>query len=175
MVSTTQLVAAAYPNKEDAKHAANVLKAQGFEEGSISVLYTDAGSTVKAGAIDGAIWGGVFGGLFGLLFPPVGLIVAAGPILGILGAGAAGAALGAVTVAGLEALISALVQAGIPEETATRFGQMVHKGDALIVVHAATLEQAASAKETLARFNPRTDDAPDSSGVVTVTTTSDTS
>ncbi|GIW05662.1 MAG: hypothetical protein KatS3mg060_0467 [Dehalococcoidia bacterium] len=169
MVSTTQLVAAAFPNKEDAQRAANELKAHGFDESSISVLYTDAGSTVTAGAIDGAIWGGVFGGLFGLLFPPVGLIVAAGPILGILTAGAAGAALGAVTVAGLEALISALVQAGMPEEIATRFGQMVHKGDALLVVHAATPEQAETAKSTLARFNPRTEEAPDSSGVVTVT------
>ncbi|MCS6802697.1 MAG: hypothetical protein NZ773_12260 [Dehalococcoidia bacterium] len=168
MVRTTQLVAAAYPKKEDAQRAANELRAHGFDEQSVSLLYTDTGSTMKAGAIDGAIWGGIFGGLFGLLFPPVGLIVAAGPILGILGAGAAGAALGAVTVAGLEAVIAALIQAGLPEETAARFGQMVHKGDALLVVHAATPEQAALAKETLARHNPRGDDAPDGAGVVAV-------
>lgn len=168
MVRTTQLVAAAYPHKEDAQRAASDLKTHGFDESSVSLLFTDTGSTMKAGAIDGAIWGGVFGGLFGLLFPPVGLIVAAGPILGILAAGAAGAALGAVTVAGLEALISALVQAGMPEETATRFGQMVHKGDALLVVHAATPELAARAKETLARYNPRSEGVPDASGVVAV-------
>ncbi|MFN8533806.1 MAG: hypothetical protein U0556_09685 [Dehalococcoidia bacterium] len=170
MVSTTQLVAAAFPHKEDAQNAANDLKAHGFDESSVSVLYTDAGSTVTAGAIDGAIWGGIFGGLFGLLFPPVGLVVAAGPLLGILGAGAAGAALGAVTVAGLEALVSALVQAGMPEETATRFGQMVHKGDALIVVHAANPAEAARAHDTLAQHHPRTDETSDRSGVVTVST-----
>jgi hypothetical protein len=171
MVSTTQLVAAAYPEKDHAKQAADQLRQAGFSEESVSVLYTDTGSNVKAGAIDGAIWGGVFGGLFGLLFPPLGLIVAAGPLLGILGAGAAGAALGAVVVSGLEAVISALVSAGMPEETATTFGQMVHKGDALLIVHAENPDQVNQAKQILGQYNPRVEEAPDPSGVVTVPTT----
>ncbi len=71
MVTQTWIEAAAYPNQEDAQAAVRELLNNGFDEQSVSVLYTDAGHTIKAGAINGAIWGGVLGALFGFLFPPI--------------------------------------------------------------------------------------------------------
>src|SRR5207237_775673 len=122
MVTQTWLEAAAFPNREDAQAAVKELQSNGFDETSISILYTDTGHTVKAGAINGAIWGGVLGALFGFLFPPVGLLIAAGPIVGVLASGAVLGAAGALTVGSLSALIAALVQLGMPEELATNLG-----------------------------------------------------
>ena len=69
MVTETGIIAAAFPNAKDAQEAVLALKQRGFSEQDISVLYTDAGHTIRAGLLGGAVWGGVFGGLFGLLFP----------------------------------------------------------------------------------------------------------
>src|SRR5947208_3800246 len=149
MVTQTWLEAAAFPNAPDAQTAVNELRSNGFDEQSISILYTDAGHTIKAGAINGAIWGGVVGALFGFLFPPVGLLIAAGPIVGILASGASLAAAGALTVGSLSALVAALVQLGLPREMATSLGEHVHKGDALVIVHAVNEEQAALARNIL--------------------------
>ena len=100
MVTQTWLEAAAYPNPADAQAAVDELKSNGFDESLISIVYTDAGHNIKAGLISGAIWGGVLGALFGFLFPPVGLLIAAGPIVGILASGASLAAAGALTLRG---------------------------------------------------------------------------
>ncbi len=166
MVAQTFLVAATYPKPADAQAAVKDLKAAGWAEGTISVLYTDPGHTIKAGLIDGAIWGGVLFGLFGLLFPPVGLLVASGPILGVLASGIGGAAVGAATVGGLEALVVALAQLGMPKEVATRIGETVHKGDALVTVHALDAPMADKARAILQAHNPRQELAPTAGGVI---------
>ena len=114
MVTQTWLEAASYPNPADAQAAVDELKNNGFDESLISIVYTDAGHNIKAGLISGAFWGGVLGALFGFLFPPVGLLIAAGPIVGILASGASLAAAGALTVGSLGALVAALVQLGLP-------------------------------------------------------------
>ena len=57
MVAITKRVAAAYPVPGDAQAAVRELRKAGFEETDISVLYTDAGHTIKAGLVDGAVWG----------------------------------------------------------------------------------------------------------------------
>ena len=169
MVTQVWLEAAAYPNSKDAQAAVNELRSNGFDEDSISIVYTDAGHTIKAGALNGAIWGGVLGALFGFLFPPVGLLIAAGPIVGVLASGATLAAAGALTVGSLGALVSALIQLGMPEEIATDLGERVHKGDTLVIVHAANEESAALARRILAAHNPRPAVGQASSGVVSVT------
>jgi hypothetical protein len=171
MVAQTWLEAATYAQQTDAQAAVAHLRREGFTEQDISVIYTDAGHAVKAGMISGALWGGVFGALWGLLFPPVGLLVVAGPILGVFLSGAGLAAAGAVTVAALDGLITALVHLGMPREIATRLGERVHKGDALVIVHAANPDQAEKARAILAAHNPRTEDTPASEGVVSVSPT----
>ena len=106
MVSQTWLEAAAFPNPTDAQAAVNELRSNGFDEDQISIVYTDRGHTIKAGLINGAIWGGALGALFGFLFPPAGLLIAAGPIVGVLASGASLAAAGALTVGSLSALVA---------------------------------------------------------------------
>jgi hypothetical protein len=169
MVTQTWIEAAAFPNSPDAQAAVNELRSNGFDEQSISILYTDAGHTIKAGAINGAIWGGVLGALFGFLFPPAGLLIAAGPIVGILASGATLAAAGALTVGSLGALVAALVQLGMPEEIATDLVEHMHKGDALVIVHAPNEEAAALARSILAAHHPRPGVGRQSGGVVSVT------
>jgi hypothetical protein len=166
MVAETRIIAAAFPQAADAQAAVQALQQRGFSEQDISVLYTDAGHTIRAGLLGGAVWGGVLGALFGLLFPPVGLIVAAGPIAGVLASGAALGAAGALTVGALDGLIAGLVQLGMPKDIATRFGEHVHKGDTLVIAHASSPELAAQARAVLAAHSPRAEAAPD--GVVSV-------
>jgi hypothetical protein len=168
MVTQIWLEAAAFPDPQDAQAAVNELKSNGFDEDSISVIYTDTSHTVKAGLISGAIWGGVLGALFGFLFPPVGLLVAAGPIVGVLASGAALGAAGALTVGSLSALIAALIQLGMPREIANSLGEHVHKGDTLIIAHARNEEAAALARRILAAHNPRPTIGQAPGGVVSV-------
>jgi hypothetical protein len=59
------------------------------------------------------------------------------------------AAAGAVTVAALDGLISALLHLGMPREMATRLGERVHKGDMLVIVHAANPDLAEKARAIL--------------------------
>ncbi|HEY4388203.1 MAG TPA: hypothetical protein VGN34_27455 [Ktedonobacteraceae bacterium] len=168
MVAQTWLEAATYPRAADAQAAVAELKREGFEEPDISVVYTDAGHTIQAGMVTGALWGGVLGALVGLLFPPVGLLVAAGPILGVFLSGVGLAAAGAVTVAALDGLIAALIHLGMPREIATRLGEHVHKGDTLLIVHAKNPDQAERALTILAAHHPRTEATHVPQGVVSV-------
>ncbi len=168
MVVQTWLEAATYPQAADAQAAVAELRREGFEEQDISVLYTDAGHTIRAGMVNGALWGGVLGALWGLLFPPIGLLVVAGPILGVFISGVGLAAAGAVTVGALDGLITALVHLGMPREMATRLGERVHKGDALVIVHAASQDQAERARAILAAHHPRGEGAQVPAGVVSV-------
>ena len=168
MVAQTWLEATTYPNTEDAQAAVAELRREGFGEQEISVVYTDTGHTIQAGMITGAIWGGVLGALVGLLFPPVGLLMTAGPILGVFLSGVGLGAAGAVTVAALDGLIAALVHLGMPREIATSLGERVQKGDTLVIVHAKSPEQAERARAILVAHNPRVESAPQSQGVVSV-------
>ncbi|HUZ00014.1 MAG TPA: hypothetical protein VMU89_06665 [Thermomicrobiaceae bacterium] len=167
MVTETRIIAAAYPEASDAQSAVMALRQHGFSEHDISVLYTDAGHTIRAGLLDGAVWGGVLGALFGLFFPPAGLLVAAGPIAGALASGATLGAAGALTVGALEGLVTGLVHLGLPKEVATGFGEQVHKGDTLVIAHASDENAAIRAQQVLEAHHPRAETAP--SGVVTAT------
>lgn len=171
MVAQTWLEAASYPQATDAQAAVRELRREGFEEQDISVLYTDTGHTIQAGMITGAIWGGVLGALVGLLFPPAGLLVTAGPILGVFLSGVGLGAAGAVTVAALDGLIAALVHLGMPREIATRLGERVQKGDALVIVHATSPDRAERARAILAAHHPRVEGAPEFQGVVSMSPT----
>ncbi|HLH72722.1 MAG TPA: hypothetical protein VKX96_05505 [Chloroflexota bacterium] len=168
MVAETRIVAAAYPHHGDAQAAVRELRDAGFPEDAISIIYTDPGHLIKAGLVDGAVWGGVIGGLVGLLFPPVGLLIVAGPIVGALTSGATLAAAGAMTVAALEGVIAGLVSLGMPQDVATRLGQHVHKGDALVIAHAVDETSADKAHRILEAHHPRPEGAPETGGIVAV-------
>ena len=106
-----------------------------------------------------------------MLFPPIGLLIVAGPILGVFISGVGLAAAGAVTVSALDGLITALILLGMPREMATRLGEHVHKGDALVIVHAVSPDRAEQARAILAAHHPRVEGTPTPRGVVSVSPT----
>ena len=168
MVMETRLIAAAYPVPEDAQSTVGDLRQAGLTESDISVVYTDPGHLVKAGILDGAVWGGVLGGMVGLLFPPIGLLVAAGPILGVLTAGVGFAAAGAVTVGAMEGVVSAMISVGMPKEVATDLGEHLRKGDALVIAHVQDVTLVPRVEEILGQHHPRRESTTSTDGVTSV-------
>lgn len=166
MVAETRLVAAAYPIHADAQAVVKELRDEGVGESEISVVYTDAGHQIGAGLLNGAIWGGVMGAFLGLLFPPVGLLVLAGPIVGELASGAGLAAFGAITLGALQGVTMALVHVGMAQDVATTLGEHIHKGDALIIVHAPDATVSTKAQGIMQAHHPRPDVSPMTGGIV---------
>jgi hypothetical protein len=154
MVSESILVAAAFEKPDQAEAAVRELGAAGFSHGDVSLAYTDPGHVLKEGLLQGAVFGGLVGGMVGLLFPPIGIIVAAGPLLGVLASALSSAGTLAVAGAAIGTLASGLAELGMPKEMADRFGENIHKGDALVVVHT-TPEQADRAHRILETHAPR--------------------
>jgi hypothetical protein len=83
---------------------------------------------VTTGLLGGAL--GLYAGLTSLLIPGLGLL-AVGPLALLFTSAAAGAVAGAV----IGSVTCALVQAGMPEAEAKRFGSLVREGKCLLVVH----------------------------------------
>jgi uncharacterized membrane protein len=154
MVSESILVAASFEKPEQAEAAVRELGEMGLARGDVSLAYTDTAHVVKEGLLQGAVFGGLVGGLVGLLFPPVGIVVAAGPLLGVLASALSSAGTLAVAGAAVGTLASGLIELGMPKEMATRFGEHIHKGDALVVVHS-TPEQADRVRQILEAHTPR--------------------
>jgi hypothetical protein len=131
------------------------LKAAGFSNNDISVLFPDKSGTrdfahehsTKApeGAATGAGTGGVLGGALGwlvgigtLAIPGLGPFIAAGPIMAALSGAAAGAALGGIT--------GALIGMGIPEYEAKQYEGKLREGNILISVHTEDSTERSRAK-----------------------------
>jgi uncharacterized protein (TIGR02271 family) len=133
-----------FETRERAERAVEDLKAAGFDESKIGMVYRDAeGNTVKTGAAneshaaEGAAVGAAAGAgalalgslavSFGVI-PVIGPILAVGPLAAALISAGAGAA-----VAGLA---GALIGWGIPEEDAAFYEQEVSSGRYLVTVEA---------------------------------------
>jgi hypothetical protein len=133
-----------YGDQHTVSDAVDALKAAGFRNTDISVLFpenqgtkdfaheknTKAPEGTATGAVSGGIIGGALGWLVGigaLTIPGIGPFVAAGPIVAALsGVGAVGA-LGAIT--------GALIGLGIPEYEAKRYEGRIKRGGILLSVH----------------------------------------
>src|SRR6185369_11338879 len=126
------------------------LKAAGFSNNDISVLFPDKGTSrdfahehsTKApeGAATGGATGGVLGGALGwlvgigaLTIPGVGPFIAAGPLMAALGGAAVGGAVGG--------LLGALIGLGIPE-----YEGKIRGGNVLVSVHSETSDETKRAK-----------------------------
>jgi hypothetical protein len=135
---------------------ANNLKAAGFSDNDVSVLFPDKQGTkdfaheqhtkapegATAGAGGGAILGGALGWLVGigtLAIPGLGPFIAAGPIMAALAGAAGGAAVGGLT--------GALIGMGIPEYEAKRYEGKVKDGNILMSVHTEDGNERERAKE----------------------------
>jgi hypothetical protein len=149
-----------YADYAGVENAVDVLKEAGFRSADVSVLFPEkAGSKhfardkgtrapegAAAGAGTGAVVGGALGWLVGigaLAIPGLGLVVAAGPIMGAL------AGVGVGGVAGGTA--GALIGMGIPEHAAKRYEVRIKEGGILLSVHADNAAWTKRAQEILER------------------------
>ena len=147
-------------NERQAEAIVQNLKAGGFSNNDISVLFPDKSGTkdfaheqhTKApeGAATGAGTGGVVGGVLGwlvgigsLAVPGVGPFIAAGPIMAALAGAGVGAAVGGLS--------GALIGMGIPEYEAKRYEGKIKDGNILISVHSENGDERARAKEIFER------------------------
>ena len=135
---------------------ADNLKAAGFSENDVSVLFPDKKGTkdfaheqntkapegAATGAAGGAVLGGALGSMVGigaLAIPGLGPFIAAGPIMAALAGAAGGAAAGGVT--------GALIGMGIPEYEAKRYEGKVKDGNMLMSVHTEDSKERERAKD----------------------------
>ena len=141
--------------------AANIvdqLKAAGFSNNDISVLFPDKRGTkdfaheqnTKApeGAATGAGTGGVVGGVFGwlvgigaLAIPGLGPFIAAGPIMAALSGAAVGGTVGGLT--------GALIGMGIPEFEAKQYEGKLRSGNILLAVHVDDAEETGLVRQIM--------------------------
>lgn len=149
-----------YPTHESVVNVVEVLRAAGFRNEDISILYsenvgskdlatekaTKAPEGASAGAGAGAVIGGALGVLVGigmLTIPGLGPFIAAGPIMaGLAGMGAGGA---------IGGIAGALIGLGIPEYEAKRYEGRVREGGILLSVHSDGPVWTKRAKEILER------------------------
>ena len=143
-------------SETQAEEIVSRLRAEGFSNNDISVLFPDKAGTrdfahehktkapegATAGASTGGILGGVLGWLVGagtLAIPGLGPFIAAGPILAMLGGAGVGATVGGVT--------GALVGMGIPEYEAKLYEGKLKQGNILLSVHTDDSKQRSRAKD----------------------------
>ncbi|MBA4063562.1 MAG: hypothetical protein C0501_07570 [Isosphaera sp.] len=150
-------VVGVFETKARADRAVEDLKAAGFDEGKIGLVFRDAeGGTVKSGAADetyaeegaaiGAVAGAAGGAAIGAaivagMIPVIGPVLAVGPLAAVLLNAAGGAAIAGVA--------GALIGWGIPEEDASFYETEVQNGRYLVTVDAGNRE--AEARDLLHR------------------------
>src|SRR5271170_3916176 len=147
-----------YPSYANVENGVAGLKAAGFSNRDISVLFpqsagskdfahekgTKAPEGATAGAGTGAVVGGTMGWLLGigaLAIPGLGPFIAAGPIMAPLaGAGVGGAG---------DGITAALVGMGIPEYETKRYEGRVKNGGILLSLHSDNSNETKRAKQIL--------------------------
>lgn len=147
-----------YPSYANVESGVDGLKAAGFSNRDISVLFpesagskdfahekgTKAPEGATAGAGTGLVVGGTMGWLLGigaLAIPGLGPFIAAGPIMAALAGAGVGGAVGGIT--------GALVGMGIPEYEAKRYEGRVKNGGILLSVHSDHSDETKRAKQIL--------------------------
>lgn len=149
-----------YPDQGTVGDAVESLKAAGFRQTDISVLFpenlgskdfahekhTKAPEGAVAGGGSGAVAGAALGWLIGagsMMIPGLETIAAAGPMMGMLSGMGAGVTLGGVA--------GALAGSAVPEYEAKRYEGRVRKGGILLSVHCDNAEWAKTARTVLKR------------------------
>ena len=147
-----------YSDYATVENSVDALKAAGFRNTDISVLFpenegtkdfahkkeTKAPEGVTTGATTGAVVGGGLGWLAGigaLAIPGLGPFIAAGPIMAALAGVGVGGAVGGIA--------GALIGMGIPEYEAKRYEGRVKQGGILLSVHSDNSDWTKRAKEIL--------------------------
>lgn len=149
-----------YESRADVEYAVEVLRAEGFRNTDVSVLFPENKGTkdfavekntkvpegTASGAAAGSAVGGILGWLVGigtLAIPGVGPLIAAGPIVAALTGIGVGGVVGGIA--------GALIGMGIPEYEAKRYEGRIKEGGILLSVHCDDSSWTAKAKEILGR------------------------
>jgi Protein of unknown function (DUF3341) len=149
-----------YQTQGDAEYALDALRADGFRNTDVSVLFpenkgtkdfaveknTKAPEGTAAGVTSGGVIGGVLGWLTGigaLAIPGVGPLIAAGPIVAAIAGVGVGSAVGGIA--------GALIGMGIPEYEAKRYEGRIKDGGILLSVHCDDGDWTRKAKTVLER------------------------
>jgi hypothetical protein len=157
-------VVGVFPDRRDAEHAVNELRALGVRDEQIGVAVRDGGTLAgptaegtqwEAGAATGAVAGGATGTLLGIavaagLIPGVGQAVAGGILGGLLASAATGAVTGGI--------LGALIGLGVPEEEAAYYSGEFQAGRVIVTVQAGDL--ANEVRATLRRYGAYDVDTP---------------
>jgi hypothetical protein len=147
-----------YSDRVHVENAVDALKATGYRNTDISVLFPENSGTkdfatekhtkapegATTGAGTGAVIGGALGWLTGigaLAIPGLGPFIAAGPIMAALAGAGVGGAVGGI--------VGALVGMGIPEYEAKRYEGRIKSGGILLSVHCDNSDWTKKAKEIL--------------------------
>jgi len=149
-----------YPYYSSVEHAVKALRAAGFQNTSISVVFPEnapsmnyaremgvkAPEGVVGGGITGAVVGGTLAWLVGvgaLALPGLGPVIAAGPLMATLAGVGVGGTLGGIT--------GALISMEIPEYIAQRYEDRVKDGGILASVNCDDSIGAKRARKILMR------------------------
>ena len=155
------IVLGAYRTRNEAERATDLLMRSGVPASDISILLPkglganatviEPGGEIPKDAARGATIGAGLGGVFGLLAGiavmaiPAGGLIAAGPLVAMLG----GVGIGGLTGGATGAVIGALVGLGMPEEQARTYESHLQKNRILLSVHCDTPEEVRRAKDFL--------------------------
>ncbi|MBA3873498.1 MAG: hypothetical protein ABI970_12760 [Chloroflexota bacterium] len=166
-------VVAVYDNFDTANMAVKALVAEGFSRDDIGLAANNATGAYNNLAADqvvdtsedvsggegggfGAVVGGITGAVVALsaiVIPGIGPIIAAGPLVALLG-GATGAVVGGAAGAVTGGIAASLMHLGIPEEDAQHYVESVRRGNALVTVAVTNDDDATTASNVLQRYNP---------------------
>jgi hypothetical protein len=156
------LAVAMYTNDDKAYQVVERLIADDFPMDKISVLrrtsgegddllgvsFSDSRERITTWGKHGLFWGGLWGllasaaGMF--VLPGVGPLLMAGPIIEMLGATLAGAAITGTAMAGaavITELAAALHSAGVPEQHIEELHDAIMQGKTLVILHCAPSEE----------------------------------
>jgi len=180
-----------FADRSHAEYAVAELRRHGFAEEQIGFLTSDAACGIEPppspletkaeeGAATGAVAGATLGGLVGAALataaiPGIGVVIAGGFLVSVLG--------GAITGLATGGIVGALVGLSIPEEDARHYERAFHSGRTLVTVRAdgrydeaVSILRAAAEKSlaspphhaqgTLARLNETEGDSAPGAGTV---------
>ena len=164
VTNSTKTVVGVFDSMKEAEAAIRELQNNGFSREEMSLVANrienthpdiEAASPGHPGIMDrtadiaadaglGAALGGIGGllfGLAGLTVPGIGPILAAGPIVGMIGGMGLGAAAGGI--------IGVLTESGVPKEEAAAYAESVRRGHVLVTVESENDDRANRAREIM--------------------------
>ena len=156
-----------YSTRAAVENAVDILKAEGYRNTDISVLFLQNAGTkdfahekntkdpesAPAAAVTGAVLGGTLGwlGITALAIPGLGPFIAAGPMLAALAGALVGTVAGEAAGEAVKGITGALIGMGIPEHEARRYEERIKNGGILLSVHCDESNWTKKAKEILER------------------------